>query len=202
MISLTNTQLKILAYLIDNRGEPLGIRELARRISAVYYLVQRNIQQLKKEKIIILKQAGKTSLVGLHPQVDSAYLIEAEKYKRDLFYQRHPYPRIILRKIIEQVGSSFFILLIFGSYAKNRPRKDSDLDLLVIVPNQKQVDIMERIISTIAGISTIKIHEIVVTGKSFVSMLQKKELNVAREAKGKHILIYGDQLYYKLIKND
>ena len=194
---LTKTQLKILAYLIDNKDKFFGIRELAKEISTVYYLVQRNIQQLKNRKIITLQKAGKTSLIRLHPLVNHAHLIEAEKYKRGLFYQKYPQLRVTLKKIIEQAKSCFFVLLVFGSYAK-QPRKDSDLDLLVIVPNQKQADIMEKVVSSVARTSLVKIHETVVTEKSFVLMLQKKELNVALESKEKHVLIYGDELYYKL----
>lgn len=58
---------------------------------------------------------------------------------------------------------------------------------------------MERVIASMARTSTLKIHETIITEQSFITMLQKKELNVAKEALEKHILIYGDQLYYKLI---
>lgn len=196
---LTQTQLKIIAYLIDNQDKHLGIRELAREISTVYYLVQRNVQQLKNKKIIVLEKAGKTNLISLNQLAEPTYLIEAEKFKRMLFYQTYPNLRITLKKMIMQAKSCFFILLIFGSYAK-KPRKDSDLDLLTVVPNQKLVKVMERVISSVARTSTVKIHEIIVAEESFVSMLQKNELNVALEAKERHILIYGDELYYKLTK--
>ncbi len=73
------------------------------------------------------------------------------------------------------------------------------MDLLMIVPHQKQVELMERIVSSVARMSTFRIHETVVTEKSFVLMLKQKELNVANEAKEKHILIYGSESYYKLV---
>lgn len=196
---LTKTQLKILSYLIDNKDRLLGIRELAKEISTVYYLVQRNIQQLKDKKIIVLNKAGKTNLISLHQQVDSVYLIEAEKFKRELFYKKYPDIKVTLKKMIEQAESCFFIFLVFGSYAK-QPRKGSDLDLLIIVPNQRYEKIMEKVIFSVARTSTIKIHETISTEKSFISMLQKKELNVVLEAKEKHILIYGNENYYKLTK--
>lgn len=196
---LTKTQLKILAYLINNRSKLLGIRELAKEISTVYYLVQRNIQQLKNMEVITLQKAGKTSIIRLHQQVDSSYLIEAEKFKRDQFYKRYPHIKVILKKIINQASSSFFTLLVFGSYTK-QPRKDSDLDLLVITPNQKQAEMMSKCISSVTRTSIIKIHETIVTEKSFVSMKKQKELNVALEAMEKHILIYGSENYYKLVK--
>lgn len=196
---LNKTQLKILSYLIDNQDKFLGIRELARRISVVYYLVHRNIQYLKEKNIVIIEKAGKTSLIRLHPMVNSSYLVEAEKLKRELFYSRHPSFKVIFQKIIEQSKSCFFILLVFGSYAKQQEKKDSDLDLLVIVPSQGQINMAERVISSIARTSSVKIHDSVISESSFVSMLQKKELNIGLEAKEKHILIYGNSLYYKLI---
>ena len=195
---LTKTQLKIIAYLINNKNKLLGIRELAKEISCVYYLVQRNIHQLKEKNIINIQKAGKTNLIILNREVDYLYLVEAEKFKRDLFYKKYPSLKIMLKKIIKQSKSSFFILIVFGSYAKEQVRKDSDLDLLVIVPNQKQAEIIEKVISSIARISPIKIHETIITEKSFALMSQKKELNVVLEAKDKHILIYGNELYYKL----
>ena len=193
---LTKTQLKIIAYLIDNKDALIGIRELAKEISCVYYLVQRNVHQLKEKSIVRIKKAGKTSIVSLNQESDPSYLIEAEKFKKELFYKKYPSLKIILKKIINQSKTSFFILLIFGSYAKQQPRKDSDLDILIITSNQKQI---EKVISSISRISPIKIQETIINEGSFISMLEKKELNVALEAKNKHILIYGDDLYYKLI---
>lgn len=197
---LTKTQLKILAYLINNPSKYFGIRELARGISTVYYLVQRNIQQLKKEKIINLERVGKTDLIFFNPQVDSAHLIEAEIFKREIFYRKYHYLKVTLKKIIEQAKTGFFILLVFGSYAKNQSREDSDLDLLVIVPHQKQVELMGRIVSSVARTSTVKIHETIVSEKSFAIMLKKKELNVANEANENHILINGSENYYNIIR--
>ncbi len=199
-IMLTKTQLKIIAYLIDNKDKLVGIRELAKEISCVYYLVQRNVHQLREKRVVDIRKAGKTSLVSLGGEIDASYLVEAERYKRELLYLKYPSLRVFFKKIIEQSRSCFFVLLVFGSYAGQRARKDSDLDILVIASNQKQVGIIERVISTIARTSPIKIHEIIVDEKSFISMSQKKELNVASEAKSKHILIYGDELYYKLIQ--
>lgn len=194
---LTQTQLKIVKYLIDHQDKHFGIRELAKQISTVYYLVQRNVQQLKNLKVIMLEVAGKTSLVKLHPRASQHYLLDAEVYKRLLFYQKYPALKVLLQKIIEQSRSCFFVLLVFGSYAQ-QPRTDSDLDLLVIMPTPEQVDLMEKIIASVARTSTVKIHETIVTESSFITMRQRKELNVTQEAQGKHILIYGDQLYYKL----
>jgi len=196
---LNKTQLKILAYLIDHQDKHLGIRELAKQISTVYYLVQRNVQQLRLAKAITLETAGKTNLVKLHPQANQQHFLDAEAYKRLLFYQRYPTFKVALQKIIQQSESCFLVLLVFGSYVQ-QPRKDSDVDLLVIVPTSEQAELLGSVIASVARTSTIRIHETVVPESSFRTMLQRKELNIAQEAKEKHILIYGDQLYYQLIQ--
>jgi len=197
---LTKTQLKILAYVIDNPDKYFGIHDLAREIGSVYYLVHRNIQNLIKENVIRVEKAGRTNIVKLSSNVDESYLIEAEKYKKNLLFNKYPSLKVNLKKIIKESKSAFFILIVFGSYAKKKEKNDSDLDLLIIVPDSKDINIMEKTISTIARTSSTKIHETVIDKFLFKSMLNKRELNVVREAIEKHILIYGDELYYSLVR--
>ncbi len=199
---LTKTQLKILGYLIDNKERLVGIRELAKEISSVYYLVQKNIQQLKDMNVISLQKAGRTSIIKINEESEASYLIEAEQFKRREFYKTFPEIKVALNKIIRETSFSFFAVLVFGSYAKSpvNLRKGSDLDLLVIVPDKKYEDSIQKAISSVSRTSLIKIHEIILTEDSFKSQLSKKELNVSTEAKDKHILIYGGEDYYKIIR--
>jgi|SRR3989344_3342445 len=191
------TQLKILSYLIDNKEKLLGIRELAKEISTAYYLVQRNIHQLKEKNIIQLQKAGKTHIITLSKEANSYDLIEAEAFKRELFFKKYPEIKVILKKIIKQAGSCFFVMLVFGSYTKN-PRKDSDLDLLILVPDEKYSNPINNAISSVARTSPIEIHETILTEESFLSLSRKKELNVASESLNNHIIIYGSENFYKL----
>lgn len=192
----TNTQLKIMAHLLDNDSTALGIRELARAIGSAYYLVQRNIQQLKEKAIITLKKAGRTHIVHLNREAREA-IIGAERYKRQRFTKRYPALKTLLGKIIDNAESCFFTLLVFGSYT-TAPRKGSDLDLLIIVPDEKHADAMERTVSTAARTSPVKLHDTIVTEDGFKKMLSKKNLTVAREADARHVIIYGDDQYHKL----
>lgn len=200
---LTKTQLKILAYLIDHKEKLIGIRELAKEISVVYYLVQRNIQQLNNMKVINLQKAGKTLVIRLNEDDEAEHLVEAENYKKKEFFLKFPELKVILNKIIRENSYSFFIILVFGSYAKIniKLRKDSDLDLLIIVPDEKYEERIEKTISSVSRISPVKIHGTIVSEESFISILKKKELNVATEAKNNHVIIYGGENYYKLLKD-
>ena len=107
---------------------------------------------------------------------------------------------VILKKIITELQSPFFILIVFGSYAKSaKLSKNSDLDLLIIVPDEKYIDKTEKTVYSLSRTSPIKIHEMTMTEKSFNNLIKEKELNVAAEAVDKHILIYGGENYHKLM---
>lgn len=192
----TITQLKIMAHLLDNDSTALGIRELARAIGSAYYLVQRNVRQLKEKSIITLTKAGRTHIISLNREASQA-IIEAERYKRQRFYKNYPQLKTILAKIIDSAGSCFFALLVFGSYTAT-PRKGSDLDLLIIVPDERHADEMERAVTSAARTSPAKIHQTIVTEDGFKEMLLTKGLTVAREADARHVIIYGDDQYHKL----
>ena len=79
-------------------------------------------------------------------------------------------------------------------------RKDSDLDLLIVIPDAKYEEGIQKTISSVSRTSSIKIHETLLTEDSFRSQLNKKELNVAAEAMDKHIIIYNGENYYNLIR--
>lgn len=192
----TITQLKIMAHLLDNDSTALGIRELARAIGSAYYLVQRNVRQLKEKSIITLTKAGRTHIISLNREASQA-IIEAERYKRQRFYKNYPQLKTVLAKIIDTAGSCFFALLVFGSYTAT-PRKGSDLDLLIIVPDERHADEMERAVTSAARTSQAKIHQTIVTEDGFREMLLTKGLTVAREADARHVIIYGDDQYHKL----
>lgn len=195
---LTNTQLKILACLIDNKEQFIGIRELSKQICVVYYLVQQNVHKLKEKDILTIKKAGKTSIVQISLVVNVKYLIEAEEYKKEVFLAKNPDIRIIINDIIKDSKTKFFSLVVFGSYAKGTQRKKSDFDLLIIVPNKKEIYAMEKIVNGVKHVSPVSIHDIVLDEKSFNEMKEKDELNVATEAINHHIVVYGIEIFSRL----
>ena len=194
----TKTQLKVLAHLLDNTDRLEGIRELARETGTAYCLANRTVHRMERQGTIDLRKAGNTKVITLSRQADPATLIEAERHKREEFYSSHPDFKPVLQKIIAGQQSSFFVLLVFGSYAKGSQRKSSDVDLLAIVPDERSVGPIEAAIRSAARTSLHALHETVVTEDDYRKMLKDTGLNVALEAKRRHIVIYGDELYYRM----
>ena len=121
---LTKTQLKIISYLLDNQEKPLGIRELGREISTVYYLVQRNIQQLQKRKIISqfsqylslkkLKNLKELDLMNLWERMKSLKKIIQVIYLRCLIKIKSTFWSIFLKSF----KCSFILLKYFDFFNK------------------------------------------------------------------------------------
>ncbi len=195
---MTKTQLRVLAHLLDNTDRLEGIRELARETGTAYCLANRTLHRLESQGAVELRKAGSTKVITISPQADPAMLAEAERHKRERFLSSHPLLRPVLQKIIANQHSSFFVLLVFGSYAKGTQRKGSDLDLLAIVPDESGVRWMEAAIRSAARTTPHTLHETVVTEADYRRMLRDGGMNVALETKRRHIVMYGDEQYYRM----
>ena len=108
---------------------------------------------------------------------------------------------IILTRI--NLFSFFFrpagiIILITGSYAKNKQTEKSDIDILIITKAGvfKKQKLLENLTLTFKPV----IHPIVVTYKNFIDMLLSKEENLGKEAFKNHLIFRNNERYYLLIK--
>lgn len=89
-------------------------------------------------------------------------------------------------------------MLVFGSYAKGTETKDSDLDLLIIAPTREDIPALEQ---AAQHYTKAKKGIVVVDVQGFIEMMKNpKTLNVGNEAKKHHIILYGAEQYYQLLK--
>ncbi|MEN6592585.1 MAG: nucleotidyltransferase domain-containing protein [Methanobacterium sp.] len=86
--------------------------------------------------------------------------------------------------------------MIFGSYARGNETKASDIDLMVICENGRDVDI-QRIIS----LFPLDIHLVSLNFEEFNSMAKTKEFNVVGEALVNNIILIGIEDYYRMLEN-
>ena len=93
-----------------------------------------------------------------------------------------------------KIKSSLFIFLIFGSYAKNKQTKSSDIDI-ILISNEKD---FEENLSNILSLLPLKIHALVFREEEFIRMKDSKKSNVVQEAMENNIILYGIENYYRL----
>ena len=203
MIDIKQTTcLKIVKSLIEIPSQT--IRDLSRATKTAYYLIHKNVTQLHKSGMLQQEKAGNALLCSLNHKAALDYMLVAELRKKEEFFEQNRSIRIVLEELQEKSETPFFILLVFGSYAKGVPRKKSDVDLLILVEDIEQTEQFEALIHDVSRTTSLKLHPVIADINSFEKMLQKpKELNVANESLNQHILINGVEQYWKLrIKNE
>jgi len=107
-------------------------------------------------------------------------------------------PLKVIHQIQDKIKDSYYTLLVTGSYARSKQNKTSDLDIVLIIPNQSSKKPYE--IALRAGELTIpEVHSFVFTEEEFYLMLANKEFNYGKEFAKNHIMIYGIDAYYRIL---
>jgi len=196
MLKKNNKQrIRILKFLLSNKTKEFTIRAISKQVSVDYKTIYLNVQQLIDENIIISKRAGQTVLCSISQKKFNQDILDAEFSRRaDLLRNKNIYA---LFNRIKEVKSPFFILLVFGSCASGKTRKESDIDIMLIADEQNVIKEINDIISTIP----LKIHLADFSSKEFLSMLKTTEFNVGKETFNNNVILFGIEDYYKLIQN-
>jgi len=197
---LTKTQEDILKFLLEHSEEKNTIRGIARKLGKSYTLTYNNIALLDKIGAVSKETVGNTKVIEISKRISSDTLIEIELKRKKEFFTKNSWCELLAGDIIKNYPNPFFILLIFGSYAKNKQNEKSDIDLLAIVKNKSEIKALQEVI--LGEYAKVKKSLIVVDIEDFREMISHPEkFNVGNEAVKNHILLYGAESYYNLIKN-
>jgi len=182
---------KILKYLIENKEKPKTIREISGALIVDYKNTFQAINGLLG--LIYKEKIGTNNLVEIKLKPSQEiYSIENKRTKE--FLEKNKSLKLIQNDIIK-INYPFFIVLIFGSYAKKENTKNSDIDICIISDNQEKT---KELVSKLGILSLpLEIQEFNI--KEFESMLDKKENNLAKEIIKNNIILFGIENYYNLI---
>ncbi len=196
---LTPTQEQILANLISYPENQLTISGTAITLGKSYTLTYNNIVELEKKQIVKLQDVPPAKVVLLNEFAPIDVLIDVELKRKKEFLQKNKWVQIMLQDILSYTKNYFFILLVFGSYAKGTQTKKSDIDLLIIVQDKHDIKKIENAIRKVY--TQVKKGVNVVDVSDFKEMVRNtNELNIGNEAKKHHIILYGVENYYQLTK--
>lgn len=186
------TELKIIKYFIENKKQKT-IREIAQQIKADYKITHTAVKRLIEKKVLNAQTVGKSSLCSLDEKYFGIDIYKAENERREKILKNKNMNQLY-KEIMSKVKISSFVLLLFGSYAKGRQTKSSDIDLLVI-SNESN---FESKISNILSLLPLKTHALIFTEEEFIRMKDSKKPNVIHEAIESNIILYGIEAYYRL----
>jgi hypothetical protein len=197
---LTKTQAKIMQLFTANITKAFSIRQVERDLNISYPLIHRAITPLiKSNQYLILNE---NNLVQLNYQNHHNVLAYVESLRKDeLFHKNYAKPiNYFIEEVLDKFDQEYFIIILFGSAVEsNKPR---DYDILFIFENNKVANERERTIDIIASNHSDKFHIQSIGTESVFEMSKKRnQKNVLNELLNKHIIIYGAENFYRLLKH-
>ncbi|MFA5887732.1 MAG: nucleotidyltransferase domain-containing protein [Candidatus Nanoarchaeia archaeon] len=194
---MRNKDAVIIRYLIENKNKELNILRISKELKMDYKNAYSIVKRLEKQSLVNLEPFGQSSRVKLispmHPLI-----FEAE-YQRRKELLKDKNLAVMLNDFKQAIKSKCYVLLVFGSYAKKTQTKNSDIDLMFIVPDGKE-ELFEKEVHRIASSLPLPIHYLVFSEKQFLEMIYAKESNVGQEALKNNIILYGIEAYYELVQ--
>lgn len=197
LTSITRLEIHILRFFIEHITEQFAIREISRKTKIDYKLTHSVVQKLVQKNILIKKRQANVDLCSLNLHHDFTELYYVEMMRKRNFLDQNKELKPFFNSVQEKIKTTFYSLVVFGSFAKGTETKTSDLDLLVIASSRSTGEEIVRIISSEALLLKRKVQPIVLDEKEFVQSLASKELNVVVEAFKNHIIIMGAEGFYR-----
>ncbi len=189
---IMKTENKVIKLFIKE-NQPKTIREISKKIKSDYRITHTAVQRLLDKNILLSKTVGKSTLCELNHAYYGIDIYKAEN-DRKMNLLKNKNIKQLYKEIMKKLKSSQFIFLIFGSYAKSKQVKSSDIDIMFI-SNEKN---FEEKITTILSLLPLKTHTLAFTENEFIRMKDSKKINVVKEAIENNIILYGIENYYRL----
>jgi predicted nucleotidyltransferase len=188
------TEEKILRYFIENKEEEISIRELSKRIKSDYKIVHVASSRLVESGLIEKSVRGNVNLLKYFGAFSSK-VFKIELDRREKLIKKKDF-----RVFYEYIHELEFplICLVFGSFVKENFSKNSDIDVLIITKNKKQVEDKLNLLPMKLDLNIFSYSE-------FLQMLRSRSFSVVSEAVKKNIVLEGIEEYYRLLevsKND
>ena len=182
----------ILKFLLSNKKDEFTIRAIAKETHIDYKAAYLTTKELVENRLIKAKRAGQTVLCSINQKEFNEDVFRAELLRKEELLRNKDLH--VLYDYFKDIKEPFFILLLFGSYANQKYRKGSDIDLMFIFQDSGFEDKVNGITSLIP----LKVHPLVFSEKEFGRMLDSREPNIVKEVLDDYIILYGIENFYRL----
>ena len=190
MVKTGNEKSEILKLLLENREASFSIRKIALLRKINYKSAYQAVLLLKSKGIISLDRYGNTLNCSVSNNFDSLVFSAEDERRKSLLKNKSM--GVVYSRL--KALNFPFIALLFGSYAKKKQNKYSDIDLLIITNNLSEIEQEIKLLPS-------NLHLTAITYQEFIQMAKSREFSVVSEALKKNIILMGIEEYYRLLKN-
>ncbi len=198
---LTKEQLNIISVFKKDIFTSLTFKQIKQQSrQKSNNMVQIALKEFQNQGLVITGQVGDvtTYLLNFDNNLTLSYL----NLTNESEISKSKIPKSILEDIKNRIfkHTEFFILIVFGSYAKNEATKKSDLDIAVIVESEHTKKEIIPFLETIKRREAIQIDYHIFTRIEFLEMIKADFENVGKQIFKSNIVYYGYIPYCNLIK--
>jgi|SRR3989338_316216 len=186
MYKLRYASLKLMALYLEDYRKQLYLREISRLANLPLKTTQNLLAELLKDKILksIVRGKNKYFELNLASMETKLLLLQSEIWRTGLFLEKYPLFKTFLKEI-----KTNNLIVVFGSFAKFKADKDSDLDILVVSKDKYKMPY---------HLLPYKMHQIILSEKNFKKVVENKEalsIEIARN----HIILNNHSHYVNAI---
>lgn len=195
---ISNEKIRLLESWKDNPFSEFSISEImdiSKKKTKPW--VFNALKLLTKHNLLLSKRKGNISIYSLN--LDNPHLIQALQFLNAQNFLDFPQLKIIIESV-NKIPIKNYCLMVFGSYAENKQKKDSDLDICFLIENKLAEKKIKPYFNEVKLNHQINIDEHYITFADFVKMLLREEENLGKQIFRKNILFFNADIYYQLIK--
>jgi predicted nucleotidyltransferase len=127
---VNDTDLKVLSLFTKGYDKDYYIREVEKLLNISSRTALLTLAKLEKKGILESKIRGKIKVYRIRRStIAKEYFLLAEQYKKIRFLEKNHLIKEVLEKADHLLNGA---VIIFGSYAKEIQKEDSDLDLFIV----------------------------------------------------------------------
>ncbi len=184
------SDIAILKLLLGRKDEKFTIKKIAEALKINYRIAYEQAMALEKGGLLKITKTGNSNFCEFTYAFDSR-VFEAEYARRKELLKNRDF--LVLHNRLAELRFPF-IALLFGSHAKGVADKHSDIDILTIGGDAKEIK---------AAVSLLpyKIHLTSVDYENFIAMAKSREFTVVSEALKNNVILIGIEEYYRLLSN-
>ena len=163
-------------------------------------IVQIALKKFKEQDLVKTERIGDVTTYSLN--FNNNLTLSNLNLINDSEIQKRKFPKEILSEVQKRISkqTSFFILIVFGSYAKNKATEKSDLDVAVIVESEQTKKEIVPLLETIKRREIKPIDYHIFTRNEFLEMLKAEYENVGKQIYKNSFIYYGFIEYCNIIR--
>ena len=186
MYQKRNKELDVISLYSGNYKNKFYLRQISKLAELPLKTCQNVLANLEKEKVLKSNIEGKNKYFSLN--LDNIktkyYLLKAEIYKTDNFLEKYSEFKIFLKSLKTNIP-----VIIFGSFAKFKAEKNSDLDLFIVSEREQKLPF---------HLLPHKIHGINLSEDNFKKAVSEKE-TLMNEIEENHVILNNHSSYVNIM---